>query len=312
MAEEDAGPDTVDAADPPDAPPPECSETRDIESTEVPQPPDILIVLDRSGSMGSPLNSTPGAPSKWDTMVAALSNIAMTHEAGIHLGLSAFPTDDFCGVSPGALVNPGPSQAGALAMVLATLSPAGNTPAHLALDEALATFESVPENLNGRYVLFATDGMPNCESTDPSPLVTVAIENLAAAGIPTFVLGFGTGALANPTLLDTLALAGTLPKPGGPPHFYYADNPAELTAELETIVEQVAVPSCEFELDEVPDDPADLEVSADGLPIPRDPSHTNGWDLEGNVVTLYGAACDGILGGLEMSFSFGCGIPPVQ
>ena len=77
------------------------AQQEDIELINLGDPPDLLIVLDRSGSMNAPAQF-PDFTSKWTIMKSALKNITMATESNIRYGLEVFPTDDDCAVAPGA------------------------------------------------------------------------------------------------------------------------------------------------------------------------------------------------------------------
>jgi len=75
-------------------------------------PPDILIVLDRSGSMNNditdkPCNGACPAPgSKWTQMTAAIKQAVMASETTVKWGLKFFGNDNACGINAGAAVGP--------------------------------------------------------------------------------------------------------------------------------------------------------------------------------------------------------------
>jgi len=68
-------------------------------------PPDILIVLDASGSMNEDSNNMScsggcGANSKWALLTPALNMVVMETQAEVNWGLKLFAdTDSTCGVS---------------------------------------------------------------------------------------------------------------------------------------------------------------------------------------------------------------------
>jgi hypothetical protein len=314
------GPDSGPPADawqsPPDA---SCGDqTVPIELTNLGEPPDMLIVLDRSGSMTDVLDPFVFPwEFKWDVMKAALISITEATETNIRYGLAAFPTDDDCAVAAGAVVPIDLEQHAAIEAWLedGSNAPNGNTPAHLGLENALAIYNGITPNPDGRYVLFATDGVPNCGDSDPYPLTLAAVNALSSAGINTFVLGFGGITALDDDLLNDAAQAGGVPKPGGPPHYYHADDPAELQTALEEIMGGIIQPSCSYELAEPPPDPNDVSVTIDGVPVPRSPGHNDGWDYhpDANTITFFGSYCDDIMNGSvgEVSFVYGCPGPVV-
>ncbi len=299
------------------------AQTAEIPLLEINDPPDLLIVLDKSGSMSTPPGfPLPIAPSKWDLMEDAIENITNTYETNIRFGLTSFPVSgDICGISPGADVGIAINNASAINGWMSSNSPDGNTPAHLGLQDALNIYGNVAANPAGQYVLFATDGIPNCAGSPPVPEdgsnseTLAAVQALAGQNIHTFVLGFGDLFGLDPGLLNDAAQAGLEPAPGGPPYFYHADDANSLDAALLAIAGGIIPATCSFAVTETPPDPDLVTVTLDGNAIPRDTAHNNGWDYhpDSSTITFFGGACDLIQGGdIDVSFVFGCPGPVVD
>ncbi len=314
------GGNVVDALMLPDA---SCgAQTEDIGLVNLGDPPDMLIVLDRSGSMQLPPGFPPTGPTKWASMVAALKSVTAAKDNNIRFGLSYFPTDDLCGVAAGTDVAVQLPSASLIASSLDSRSPNGNTPAHTSLQQALATYNAMTVNPAGRYVLFATDGAPNCGGSPPVPdtesdaETVAAVTALASAGIKTFVIGFGSTLGLDEAVLNDSAIAGGVPNPGGPPHYYPATNAAQLQTQLDLIAGGIIVPTCSYELASAPPDPDLVTVTLDGTPVPRDASHTNGWDYypDAMTITFFGSYCATIESSTNasVSFVFGCPGPVVN
>jgi Mg-chelatase subunit ChlD len=286
-----------------------CDQVTPIEIEE-PAPPDLLLVVDKSGSMGDQLQN---GQQKWSVMRGALTSIVSDYDDRINFGLSTFPSDDECG--PGTIRSPiAPGSALAISGLLAITSPEGGTPTHTTMDAALAYYQGAPVNPNGRYALLATDGQPNCGDPNDPLVPTVsesvtAVGTLAAAGVKTYVLGFGDAVVSDPTTLQLMAQAG------GTGNYFAATSPAQLSAALDAIADQISLPSCTIGLLSTPPDPSKLAVAFDGAPVPRSPSHADGWDYDPatNSVTLYGSACDQLQsGGVDnVEVDYGCGGPEV-
>ncbi len=298
------------------------AQTEPIELINLGDPPDLLIVLDRSGSMMFPPGIDPTQPTKWNMMKDALRTVLQARERNIRFGLLMFPSDDDCGVDPGLDVGIDINHADEIITALNSTSPVGSTPAHFALQEALESYRGLSVNEAGRYVLFATDGVPNCGGDPPTDEVetqaeTLAgVEALAQEGIHTFVLGFGGLLGLDPDLLNDCAQAGQEPRPNGPPYFYHADDAASLQAALDQIAGGIIVPSCSYALASQPPVPEDVAAYFDGTAVPRDPNHNNGWDYypDDSTITFFGSYCDAIESGQvqNVSFIFGCPGPVVE
>ncbi|MBM4363639.1 MAG: hypothetical protein FJ104_13235, partial [Deltaproteobacteria bacterium] len=228
----------------------------------------VLVVLDKSGSMQDPLPGTSDA--KWDTMKAAVGAALDGTKGAISYGLALFPQAadgqpaipltcaDFgtCCGDPAAGVSvdvaPGATAVPLIEAALDATTPGGATPSAAALSAALDYFtKGAGKDLAGdRYVLFATDGGPNCDdaATCAADSCTTNLDGkcsltslpdggdanccdaafdgkwrcldasgaeasvtaLASAGIPTFVVGI-PGSEAYSSTLDALALAGGVP-----------------------------------------------------------------------------------------------------
>jgi hypothetical protein len=307
----------------PDAPPPppppdypdaaECAASVPIEITERPTPPDVLLVVDKSGSMRQQLDPA-SVRTKFEIIRAALRDVIEPHDNEVYFGLSLFPESGQCGAG-NVVVNPAADQADAIMIRLNAVSnPDGATPTHTTLNNARSYYQSRPVNPNGRYVLLATDGEPNCgpggsnDNTDAESISAVAA--LAAIGVKTYVIGFGGGSSVDPATLQSMAEAGlTAP-------YYQALNADQLAQALEDISSELIMPSCEYLLSTVPEDSDLISVDFDGADVPRTSSHTNGWDYDPatNVINLYGSYCDQVQSGAIMNVhvEWGCEGPTVD
>ncbi len=327
----DAGgpPPGTDAGPPPppsDAgpPPPDagCEATTPVAATIIGDPPDMLLTVDISGSMCTPLIDTfpPSMTTKLSIMRTALETLVTSKDARINFGLMLFPGDNACGAGTvrNAIM---PRNAAAIRGTLGglttdffgcSLAHQGATPTHLSLDAARAYYGGIAVNPVGRYVLLATDGLPNCGpptmdgGTEETVDETVAaIEALSAAGITTYVLGFGADLSGGGDALMRMAVAGGTSRP------YNARSAAELDTALDAIAAEIIPPSCMVMLDGPSRDPRLFQVRFDGGPlIPRNEAHTSGWDYDpsSNVITFYGAECAAVQSGSVASIDvdFGC------
>jgi hypothetical protein len=282
--------------------------------------PDILIVLDRSGSMDASQN---GGVDRWGGSRDGVKAITEALDTTINFGLMTFPSDEECGTGS-VNVPVGPETAGAIAQTLDAMDPNGATPTRVSLEaarDALLSIVPGPDEVaRPKYVLLVTDGAPNCEEgsmppipdtsvclTAPDPFQCItdllamaasavdqaavdatvsAIQDLAADGVKTYVIGYSTQNVANlAAALDMMAAAGNT----GDTQHRPVENRDNLVQEFEEIA-GVAV-SCEFVLDEAVDDPSKVLVTLDGEKLTV--NEPDGWTIsaDNRKVTVQGSAC---------------------
>jgi hypothetical protein len=264
-------------------------------------PPDLLIILDKSGSMADDeMDNACGRQaamcvSKWTDMTTGINMVVSQTDTTIRWGLKYFSTDGNCGVTPGAAVPIGPGNAMAIATSIAGTNPAGNTPTAAAVTSG-ATYLMSLTDANPKFILLATDGEPNCgamtrrTSDSDAAGAEAAVMMSAAAGIPVFVVGVGNVDTATMTL-DQLAVNGGRPQATEPKYF-----PVTNTADLVSVLTQIGgmITSCTFSLGKAPPDPTNIAVYADGARLTQ--SMTNGWEYGAGMtsIELFGAACDNV------------------
>jgi hypothetical protein len=276
-----------------------------------PIPPDVLLVLDKSGSMANAPDGTTcgggcGSSSKWAQVTTAIERVVgMT--STVQWGLKLFATPNTgCDVSDGVEVPVGPSNAAAITFTIAQAQLGSHTPTSLGVSKGAAYLATLTDP-RPKYLLLATDGLPNCNGGDPG-LTTAddssgaeeAVASALAAGFPTFVIGVGD-TKAEETL-NQLALKGGVPQLGAATSFYQVSDTAGLVAALGRILGSV---SCQFNLP-APENPfeslGDIAVLVNGVELPQDASHVNGWDYGTNgtkmdQIQIYGPSCDALMAG---------------
>jgi hypothetical protein len=144
-----------------------------------PNPVNMLVVLDKSGSMGS---QGLGSGAKWDAMRSALTDAfsSAKDNPNLNMGLLLFPgqgvssdcssmgPETCCEIPAGeAAVNvkigPASQSVDEILNVVNSTSPGGLTPTSIALDAAYNYFQGEGAMLEGdKYILLVTDGGPNC------------------------------------------------------------------------------------------------------------------------------------------------------
>lgn len=280
-------------------------------------PSDMLLLLDRSGSMRERPTGSTATTSKWELVVPALSGVITATDAGIAWAYKSFPegTGTACasgGVSPVIDVEMAAANAAKVNDAIMATSPDGNgTPTGDAIKAAATYLMSLTDGAR-HSILLATDGEPSCP-TGSSAAATYAIQavtDAAAAGINTFVVGIATSNKSSTATLNQLADAGGAPiKNADPaaPHYYLASTSDDLIASLKTITGKVA--SCDFAFKTPPPVPENIAVDVEGVRVPK--SDTDGWsymDSGFHGVRINGAACEKLqkaaVGAVQITF--GC------
>jgi von Willebrand factor type A domain-containing protein len=276
-------------------------------------PPDVLIVLDRSGSMNDKIDGIActggcGANSKWTQMTQALEAFIPTVQTKVNWGLKLFatPKQNSCTVGNGAEVKPATNNAVAIMTAIGATSAGSSTPTTAAVNGAAAYLTALDDGFP-KFILLATDGIPTCGTSQCAPGVNTggsptacddanAIAAVKAVhdtmGIPTFVVGIGTSTGGGDATLTSMAQAGGYPRAGSP-SYYPVGSATELTQAFETITGMVQ--SCTFTIDP-PIDPKLQTISgvnADGVPLDK----TDFTVIGTTGVQLVGKACTDLTAG---------------
>jgi hypothetical protein len=238
-------------------------------------------------------------------------------------------------------VTAGESGTSQIMQALAETSPGGGTPTAAALDAALTYFTTGEgQSLKGdRYVLLATDGGPNCDPDNTcdaahctpnldgqceagnccagegaycldDAAVVEKLEALAAAGIPTFVVGIpGTEKYAE--YLDAFAIAGGVTSPNAPPAYYAVAASGGVEQLSRTFIDITThlVRSCNVDLGEAPGDKNLVNVAVDCQVIPF--ADGSGWDIDleqPSQLAIAGEACEKLKtqGAERVDVVYGC------
>jgi hypothetical protein len=263
--------------------------------------PNVMLVLDRSGSMKDPI-AAASATTKYQDLTAAITNLANTYGTQMRLGDTFFASDGNC--APGV---PGPildNNGATMISDVAAHAPGGNTPTAATLDAVIASNE-LTDPTRGNYVVLATDGQPNCTDVD----VTSRINTLysATVSVKTFVIGIGADTNTNPTLLNAWADAGHTARSGAT-HYFQTNSPQDLKNAFDAIVGSVA--SCDFKMGQSAPDPTLINVTLDGAAVPKDPANGYSFDAQSDTVTLHGTACAKLQGDAAAKVSVIYGCPP--
>ena len=271
------------------------------------EPADVLLVLDRSGSM----NESIAEDCCCNNTCASAVNATLTSTPGIRWGLKLFSSPNSSGRNSSCNVNTGvevPISATAATTIqtqIAGVTPANNTPTAAAITEATKYLKTVTDP-NNKVILLATDGEPNCKANGGSsdsdvPGTVTAIAAALTAGFKVYVVGIGPS-VGN---LDNFAQAG------GTDKYFPATSPQDLASALAAISKAVA--TCTFALEKTPPDVNNIAVYLDKNLVTKDAA--NGWSFGANSLTivLNGTTCDKIMSGAASTVQvlFGCaGIAP--
>src|SRR3954453_12771410 len=122
-------------------------------------PAQILIVLDRSGSMNEIVTGTVG--SKWVNVTGALNETLTATNGTVLWGLKTFPAPTGCAVADGVEVPIAAMNATPIATAMMPIVPNGSPPTALAVTKAIEYLKGLGTN-TPKYIVLATDGLPNC------------------------------------------------------------------------------------------------------------------------------------------------------
>jgi hypothetical protein len=288
------------------------------------QPADVLLVLDRSGSMNNdigqecqctgstgsggvdPCSDPTTCKDRWTTLCSAVA-ATVSSTPDIHWGLKLYttPNSRSCDVSSQVEVPIAANAGSQIESAIQSTKPENNTPTAAAIIAATAYLKTVNDP-NNKVILLATDGQPNCksgsrDSSTPDVDGTIAaIQAARQAGFLVYVVGIGPS-VGN---LNSFADAG------GTTQYYPATSPTQLAAALASISTTVA--SCTFTLATKPPDVNNVAVYLDKAIVQQDPASApaNGWSFGANsqAIQLNGSTCERIKSGQAsvVQVLFGC------
>jgi len=315
-----AGWGSADAPQTPDAGPTVDDNCGMITSRTTRKPVDVLLVLDRSGSMdysmtedcycsnanakyGSLCTDTTNCTTRWNAVKPAVHK-TLSSSSYVNWGLKFFPSDGAgqnCTLTSTIEVPITLTSASAAESAVDNATFDYSTPTAAAINAAVAYLKTLDDD-NQKIILLATDGEPNCGGTRPNVATndltgaTSAAANAHTAGFPVYVIGIG------PNLGNLTQLA----KAGGTTDFYPVDSAQGLVDALSSISNLVG--SCSFKSNQAPPDRNSVAVYVNGQLVAQDAS--NGWTFgaDAQEITLTGDACAQISKGdqVDVQILFGC------
>jgi Mg-chelatase subunit ChlD len=282
--------------------------------------PDLLIVLDRSGSMRPDGNEQRS--DRWSGSVSAIIDVTAALDDKIRFGLMTFPAftpgsgdgddDDDSECAAGTVNVPlGMDSGGAIAMSLGAMNADGRTPTAASLRAALELFGEPTVSdaiVPPRYVLLVTDGDPNCSGQQTRGPDTAArqesiaaVEALRKASVKTYVVGYQTAGTEFSGQLDMMAAAGGT----GEMMHRSVQSSTDLSAVLSQLAGEVA--SCTYALTKEVDDPKFVRVVVGSTPRNQD-DLADGWTLgpDKKTIEIVGKACDDVRGGAQFDVIIEC------
>jgi hypothetical protein len=192
---------------------PSTNTADDTDTFDPCEPPDLLIVLDRTMSMhrqpsGQPAPQDSHELSKWHLAIQAIETVTAAYQYRLRFGLELFPRDPADGtcvtlserIDGKTAKNPHceegevivPVAVGSASNIASLLDPettllCNTTPIGKSIDTAMDYLATLREPHRPQYALLLTDGQDTCKNPDP----VEQVQALAAAGVSTYVVGFG-------------------------------------------------------------------------------------------------------------------------
>lgn len=280
----------------------------------VPQPPDILILLDRSGSMEWNADASCmrncGVNSRWRQVTDALNQVVPLTDTTVNWGLKFFGSSNSCNVTAAPEVGIATGNGQMIMTRIGNTTTGSPTPTRLGVNAGAAYMATLTDT-NPKYLLLATDGEPTCNPDLPASNMNdsdaagaqQAVTDALNLGFKTFVIGIGDTMGA--ATLNQMAINGGVPQTGAATSFYQVTDTASLVATLQTILGRVG--SCQFDIGAAPNPMTSndlIDVFGDGMAIPRDTTHVDGWDYTNAAHTqieVYGPRCDAVKAGTTMN-----------
>jgi hypothetical protein len=293
----------------------------------VPTSADVVFTIDRSGSMRLTIDGIMEAPPefwRWAILRDALADAFADLDPRVNVGAEFYPQpldpmtmpepEVSCATTPGIDVPVSPTGRARILEIFRTTTAFGGTPTAEALAEASNALRS--STTPRRFIVLATDGGPNCNSSIGFPCTVCTgvptdcetfegrfsclderrtvdtITGAASTGIPVFVIG-----IEDPTrpdladVMDRMAIAGGRPRMGSRRSFYSVRTAAELREALAIITSSIS--ECGVVSPSVPADDSTFSLTIDGEVIPR--GEMDGWSWTNRSVgelELFGTWCE--------------------
>jgi len=283
--------------------------------------PNVMILLDRSGSM----SGDAGGDSRWNVAKKAIQGVTTKYDDKLRFGLATYSSCKSGGCSAGSIVVPiadknaaavngflantidqgssnGQGTSGGKIQYLCNSGdPETSTGKSLA---ALVGEPSLQDATRSNVVILLTDGAESsqCVGSCDGPCGSGKLQ-AQTPSVKTYVIGLGVGASA----IDAIAAAG------GTTKSLPSNNQAELDAAFAKVADAVA--SCDYVLDKAPADANAIYVYFNDDPngVPKDSA--NGWSYDPvtKKLSFNGSSCTQLKSGTvtDIDVVYGCPGPIV-
>ncbi len=239
------------------------------------EPTRVLLVLDRSGSMGNRFE--PGEPpSRWAVAKQAVESI-VTNGQLLEFGLQMFPlSGTTCGANQIHIPVANQTSSEIISLMDSSNPNFGSTPLATALNLAYSQGFNNPPTSGRKAIILVSDGLNfGCGGTN-NQILSAAKDSYETFGITTHPVSV----INDPTVqqfLDALA------RFGGTQSAHHPDNPQELVDNLQQSLDTA---SCSFSLPELPSDVPQIHVTIDGQIVPE-----RDWHIVGDKIIIENAWC---------------------
>lgn len=288
-------------------------QTFPISTTKV--APNIMMVVDESGSMKEPIQGATPPQSKWTALVGAVNQLLGKYSGSAQWGLSVFPHAPANQCSAGSV-----DIAVAANTTMSILNKlngmndgniGGNTPTDSTLQAMLGSTAGLADATRANYVLLMTDGQPNCGGDAKAVASTIGKLYGQTTSVRTFVVGIGDGAATDPGALNSWADAGHTARAGAT-KYYQVNTVNDLQTAFADIVNGVA--SCTYALTMKPADASLVVGYLNGAAVPTDPANGTTYDPGSNSLEFHGTSCDAIKNGgaTNVDVIYGCPTGPIS
>jgi MYXO-CTERM domain-containing protein len=212
--------------------------------------PNIMFVVDRSGSMAADPMGGASHPNKWELMRMGVSAAVQKYGTRLSFGLEMFTTNGGgpqCYNDTKIDVYPAHNTAAQIVNILLANFPAWETNTGEAIKRAY-TDGRLNDKTRGNYIVLITDGDPNCNLGDGKGAgYTISeLKNAAMKDPPiyTYVVGFDGSGGVDPANLNGMAVAGGEPISGCDPTgkdrtkpcYYSASNVQKFLTAMDMII----------------------------------------------------------------------------